>query len=134
MESKVAYNEDYYMDMCGYELRPKYADLDGNEVKRNPITNPYNFDEYVEWQSGYQKDNSAVYSDRLWQWDSQKYDKCCQEVFKNTGQMFSGRNPEGIQRFLSIYFDKEIRLTAILRGCNQWSGFPYWVFCYEESL
>ena len=132
MESKVEYSEDYDIDMCGYKSRPRYADFDGNEVKRNPITNPYDFDEYVEWECGYQKDNSAVYSDRLWQWDSKKYDKCCQEVFKNTGQKFNSRNPEGIQRFLSMYFDKEVRLTAILCGCNYATGFPYLVFYYEE--
>ena len=32
----------------------------------------------------------------------------------------------------AIYFEKEIELTAIIQGCNCFSGFPYWVFFYRE--
>ena len=123
-----------YRSMWGEELKPQYVDLDGNEIKRNPFSHPYNYDEYVIWKDeNFDKEKySAVYSDRLYQWDLEKYNKCCQEVFENQGQQFYQREPKEIERFLSMYFDKEIKLTAVMQGCNQSSGFPYWIFLYEE--
>ena len=114
--------------------KPEFIDLDGNEIKRNPFTHPYNYDEYIIWKAeNFVKEKcDAVYSDRLYQWDYEKYNRCCQEVFKNKGQQFYQRNPKDIEKFLSMYFDKQIKLTAIMQGCNQSSGFPYWIFLYEE--
>ena len=114
--------------------KPEFIDLDGNEIKRNPFTHPYNYDEYVIWKAeNFDKEKcNAVYSDRLHQWDYEKYNRCCQEVFKNEGQQFYQRKPKEIEKFLNMYFDKQIKLTAIMQGCNQSSGFPYWIFLYEE--
>lgn len=119
-------------NIYGQNIISYYADLDGNAVKKTPITNPYDFDEYVEWKGNYHKFDSAVYSDRLYQWDTKKYNKCYQEIFKKSGQIFNGKNPDGINKFLNMYFDKDVRLTAIMRGCNISSGFPYWIFFYRE--
>lgn len=123
-------------DIYGEELTYRHGlflDLDGQEVKRTPFSHPYNYDEYVTWKSDdFNKERChAVYSDRLYQWDHKKYSKCCQEVFKNEGQAFDSRNPATIERFLGMYLDKEIKLAAIMQGCNQSSGFPYWIFFYE---
>ena len=125
-----------YISSWGEELKPKFVDLTGRPVKRTPFEYPYNYDEYVVWKDKDFNMNSysGVYSDRLWEWDSAKYDRCCQEVFKNTGQRFDSREPKQINKFLNLYFGKRIKLTAILQGCNQWSGFPYWVFLYEECV
>lgn len=124
-----------YRNIYGEEIKPQFVDLDGNEIKRNPFSHPYNYDEYVIWKDeDFDKEKySAVYSDRLYQWDWEKYNRCCQEVFGNQGQMFYQRKPKEIERFLSMYFDKEIKLTAVMQGCNQSSGFPYWIFLYEEE-
>ena len=124
--------DDYDIDIYGQNITPYYADLEGNEVKKNPITNPYNFDDYVEWKGNYRQFDSAVYSDRLYQWDTAKYKQRYEQVFKNQGQRFDSKNVNGIEKFLSLYFGKEIELTAIMRGCNQSSGFPYWIFFYRE--
>ena len=123
-----------YNNMWSEEIEPIYVDLNGKEVKRTPIDYPYNYDEYVVWKSkDFNKDNySAVYSDRLVQWDRKKYNSCKQAIFKDKGYRFNGKNPKLINQFLNMYFDKEIKLTAILQGCNQWSGFPYLIFLYEE--
>lgn len=124
-----------YMDMYVERVKPQFVDLDGNEIKRNPFSHPYNYDEYVIWKDeNFNKEKyGAVYSDRLYQWDWEKYNRCCQEVFENQGQQFYQREPKEIERFLSMYFDKEIKLTAVMQGCNQSSGFPYWIFLYEEE-
>ena len=121
------------MNIFGEVVEPQFVDLDGNEIKRNPFTHPYSYDEYVIWKDeNFNKEKySAVYSDRLYQYDYEKYNKCCQEVFENQGQRFDRRDPKEIEKFLSMYFDERIKLTAIMQGCNQSSGFPYWVFLYE---
>ena len=124
-----------YTNSWGEEIKPKFVDIIGRPIERTPFEFPYTYDEYILWKDESFNINSytAVYSDRLWEWDSTKYDKCCQEVFKNTGQRFDNRKPELIEKFLSLYFEKEIKLTAIIQGCNQQSGFPYWAFLYVEK-
>lgn len=132
----IMYNEmicnSYDANTYGEYIIPYYADLKGNTVKKTPITNPYDFDDYVEWKGNYRQFDPAVYSVRLYQWDTAKYKKCYEQVFKNNGQRFDSKNVSGIRKFLSMYFDKEIELTAIMQGCNHISGFPYWIFFYRE--
>lgn len=121
-----------YFEDCMEDSR--FVDLDGNSVKRTPFSNPYNFDDYVEWKSSeFSKDDCAVYSDRLSQWDNEKYNYCFNEVFKKNEQKFNSDNPSGIEKFLSMYFEKNVKLTAILRGCNCSNGFPYLIFYYKEN-
>lgn len=124
------------MDIYGFKMKAKYLDLNGNIVKRTPFTHPYNYDEFVEWKKEGNNDiekESAVYSDRLWEWDHEKYNKCCQKVFGDNRQYFNSSNPDEIEKFLSLYFEKEVTLIAIVKGCNQSSGFPYWIFFYKET-
>ena len=111
-----------------------YRDLNDKPIKYNPIDYPYQYNSYVIWKEDYNPDKSqVVYSDRLFMWDSDKYNRCCQDVFGNIGQSFADREPIKINQFLNKYFDKQIKLTAILKGCNWSSGYPIWEFVYEES-
>lgn len=111
-----------------------YEDLNGKPVRRNPLDYPYQYDSYVIWKENYNPEKSKkVYSDRLFSWDSQKYNQCCQDVFGNTGQGFDERNPIQVEQFLSKYFNVQIKLTAILKGCNWSTGFPIYEFVYEEK-
>lgn len=112
-----------------------FVDLNGNPVKRTPFTHAYNYDEYVIYKDENFKEVKcdAVYSDRLYQWDYDKFNRCCKEVFKNQGQYFSERDPKEIEKFLSLYFEKEVKLMAITQGCNASTGYPYWVFFYKEK-
>ena len=124
---------DYEMQNRYYDS--KFVDLNGEPIKKTPFSHPYNYDEYVCWKDrNFNREKcDAVYSDRLFQWDYEKYNKCCQEVFKNEGQYFDKREPKEIEKFLSMYFGKKIKLTAVVQGCNQATGYPYWVFFYEEN-
>ena len=128
------------MSWCDYyeQFGPsnsKFVGLDGKPVKRTPFSHPYSYDEYVIWKDDDANLNQSIaaYSDRLFQWDSEKYNKCCEETFKNKGQYFYEREPEEIQKFLSLYFEKEVKLTAVVQACNQATGYPYWIFLYEEN-
>ena len=116
-------------------FNPMYVDLDGNPVKRTKDEYRYSYDPYVVWKQDYKNNTgSCVYSDRLWQWDCNKYDECCQKVWGNHGQVFYNREPKDIQKFLSLYFDKKVKLTALLEGCNVSNGFPYWIFFFENVI
>jgi len=108
-------------------------DLNGKMVKRTPWTHPYNYDEFVVWESGTKRGCSADYSDRLLQWDRQKFEECCLKVFGNKGQSFDNRTPEAIEKFLCLYYKEPIYLTTIVQGCNASSGYPYWIFFYNRA-
>lgn len=75
----------------------------------------------------------SAYSDRMYVWDPDKFNKAHLEVFGNSGQYFDDKNPEQIELFLSKYFDKNtLRLTEIRRWVNRSNGFPLWSFVWEE--
>ena len=80
-----------------------------------------------------EKVDSSVYSDRLYGWDSKKYNKVCREVWGNEGQYFyPDRQPEDIEKFLRIILNNEnIVLKRVLRFENACNGFPYWRFDYS---
>ena len=69
-----------YMDMYGEKNRPQFVDLDGNPIKKTPFEYPYNYSEYVLWkdENFHKEKYHAVYSDRLYQWNYEKYNRCCQ--------------------------------------------------------
>ena len=111
-----------------------YRDLNGKPVKRNKADYPYSYDDFVTWMGDYNKGKGdCVYSDRLWQWNSKKFDSCCMEVWGNKGQTFYGRNPKEVETFLCKYFGKQVKLTVIMEGCNHSSGYPIWTFFFEET-
>lgn len=110
-----------------------FINLEGEVIERTPYDYPYSYDEFVIYLNGYKKEKShCVYSDRLFQWDSEKYNQCCLKVFGNTGQYFDNRKPSKINEFLNLYLEKEVKLTAICQGCNWSNGYPLWRFIYEE--
>lgn len=88
-------------------------------------------------QYGYdntKKASDSVYSDRLYGWDSEKYNKVCMKIWGNQGQCFySDRQPEDVEKFIRIMFDNEnITLVRILRYENVATGYPYWRFDFNK--
>ena len=111
--------------------RVRYStNIHGERIERTPREYPYSYDPFVVFKDPAWTDNdTAVYSDRLRQWDWEKYNQCCEKVWNNHGQYFSARKPEEIQRFLQLYFDDPtLILTGIEEGCNCSNGYPFWVF------
>lgn len=122
--------KNLYQELIDYE----FVDLNGNPVERTPFSHPYNYDSFVNWKGDYVEGKcDAVYSDRMYSWDCKKYKEAAQEAFGNNhGLYFSETSPEDIEHFLSAYFGKSVKLTAVVQCCNQSSGFPYWCFFYQE--
>ena len=81
-----------------------------------------------------EKTGDSVYSDRLYGWDSKKYNETCQKIWGNQGQAFySDRHPEDVEKFLRIMLDNEnVTLVRILRYENAATGYPYWRFDFNR--
>jgi hypothetical protein len=77
----------------------------------------------------------SVYSDRMYGWNSEKYNECCQKIWNNMGQCFyEDRRPEDVERFLRLYTgDDTLVLCKIIRYENQSNGYPYWRFDYTSN-
>ena len=104
--------------------------IHGERVERTPREYPYSYDPFQVFKDPAWTDRDAVvYSDRMHQWDWEKYDRCCEKVWNDRRQSFSGREPAEIERFLQLYFeDPTLTLTGIEAGCNYSNGYPFWVF------
>lgn len=108
----------------------------GGPVKKTKDEYRYSYDPFVIWRgNGFDKDKNYLgdYSDRLFQWNSDRYNECCEQVWGNKGQYFDCRTPEEIQKFLQLYYgDDNLVLYQIVEGCNQGNGYPYWIFYTKE--
>jgi hypothetical protein len=124
-----------YVSEDGVYNHSLYVDSNGKPVAKTKEQCPYNYDSFVVWKGDYKKDNydnnHTVYCDRMWQQDWDKYNKCCREVWGNEGQYFDNRTPESIEKFLSLYYNRPIKLTIIMEGCNWSTGYPVWIFFFE---
>ena len=108
----------------------------GDPVERPKERHPYNYSSFVTWRKpGTERPGTpAVYSDRLYQWDHEKFDRLCKKHFGDIAQVFYSRSPEAVEAFLRDYLENPaIELELIMEGCNQATGFPVWVFYYRKT-
>jgi hypothetical protein len=109
------------------------TDAYGNPVERTKQKYPYSYSPYVQWQHDdpkmIEQANGSAYSDRLYQWDSGKYNSSSQEVFGNEHQSWNNRSPKMIEQFLRVYWDDpSLILVKVIEHCNVSSGYPVWCF------
>lgn len=115
---------------------PEYIGIDGKPVERTPDEYPYSYDTFFVYKAAEIGDlGEGVYSDRMKIWDENKYKEATTAVWpeKPDRQFFYHCTPREIQKFLCLYLEKEVTLTAVLEGCNRYSGYHYWLFCYKEK-
>lgn len=73
--------------------------------------------------------NETLYSDRLFRWDSTKFNTLCKKHFGDEGQSFEGRSSTLIELFLRDYLDNQsVILCSIEQLENMATGYPYWRF------
>ena len=108
------------------------VDLDGKPVKRTKQSHPYSYDGFVLWRDGSEDTGHAVYTDRLSQWDRDKFQRLCKKHMPD--RRWDNAAPGDVQAFLSEYNDDPgLRLTAIMEWCNQATGYPTWSLHYKEG-
>lgn len=94
---------------------------------------PYSYTDHFLWGDARSiKGAKAVYSDRLSQWSAEKEALALKAVEGEDGR-YGHWGWLATSKYLSVYFGKPIRAVAVAEGCNQSSGYPYWVFWYKES-
>ncbi len=104
------------------------VDMYGNPIERHPEFYPYSFDMYVTYDHRKELGNDfkGAYTDRLFQWDTKKYNEARKKVFDNISQHFDDP-PKQIEEFLRAYYDDDsIVIALICKGCNWANGFPVW--------
>jgi len=126
----MQFSSNFNGGMISMEVSPE-----GNINKRNSRTNPYNYDTFIMiGEPNIERTTSSCYTDRLYQWDSKKYNDSAMEVFGNEGQFWSQRSKSDIEKFLKLYFsDETIDLVRVLQTCNHSSGYPLWVFEFNSD-
>ena len=108
-----------------YGIYPSYME---HELKADK---PYSYPEFYRYQNNSVTPNATDYSDRLWEWDHEKYDRCMKEAAGDTAQIVSHHSAEKLERFLQLYHEcDELKLSAIVEGCNVSNGYPYFVYKY----
>ena len=108
-----------------------FVNWEGEPITRTPYTHSYSYETFVTLQKK-KKYKDCIYSDRLLQWDRNKHGRLCQKYFGNTAHTWSNRDSFKIEKFLQDYTDnKDLKLVGIMQGCNQSSGYPFWVFMYD---
>ena len=115
---------------------PFYIGLDGKPVEKTPITHPYSYDAFCEYKTDdYQKTTDACFSDRMRQWDYDKFKKCVASVWPSNPdrQSFHGVLPEDVEKFLNLYFERETKLTAITQEYHKGHGYPIWCFYFYHT-
>lgn len=70
------------------------------------------------------------YSDRLWQWDSDKAEQTSKIARESNAP---ARSCRWYEAYLSVYFDKPIEIEHIIAGVNSGNGYPYCVFGYRDE-
>lgn len=126
---------DYY---DSYQKYIYLEDINGNPIEKTPFSNPYDYDSFVIFKhSNFNKENDyAVDSDRLSQWDNNKFKEATRIIrakYNIEYCTFIFRNRDAISDFMSIYYSKNIIVTAVVQNCNKNNGYPYWTIYYKES-
>ena len=102
--------------------------VDLNSEFRSKHEYPYSYSAYFLWKGAKAEGDETVYSDRMRDWDAEKFREALSKVKKRLSQL----NQKEMSKFLSVYFDKKIEATALAEGCNVSNGYPYWILWFKE--
>lgn len=71
----------------------------------------------------------TLYADRMSQWDHEKYEKCSNSAFGKLKTRFLGVKAIDLEKFISEYLGKRIRLIAAYTN-KGYDGYDYFRFDY----
>jgi hypothetical protein len=123
-------NDNNDFDDYGY-AGPHPCWVDPNNT-RTKSAHPYSYSEFFHFGSREaikEKDVHGDYSDRLQEWEPEKYARLWKEhVFCPLDRV----QPAQMSAFLSAYFGKKVEAVAFAEGCNVSNGYPYYVVWHRE--
>jgi len=89
---------------------------------------PYSYSEHYVLGTA-AKGDDAAYSDRLQQWSQENWERAWKVIGNRRFDQFSF---DDANKFMSAYFDKPTKVSAIAEGCNVGNGYPYWVLWFSH--
>lgn len=109
---------------------------------KEKFDHPYDYSEFFIFGSRaiIEDVDGAVYTDRMSQWDHDKYTRLWKEHCKDEmnqqviNATYSIRNVpvDNLSAFMSAWEDKAVRVVALAEGCNQSNGYPYWIIWWNN--
>lgn len=106
-----------------------FIGLDGREVSAEEL--------HFVWKSRNFKPEgyNSWYSDRMYESNPEKFRSSVVAVWPYIPdrQFFDCTEPEDVNKFLNLYLGRDVELTAILMAVNASTGYPYWMFIWEEN-
>lgn len=106
--------------------------VDPKGPKRTKHEYPYSYSAFYLWKSAKgNKGCAAVYSDRLEQWDYNKYKEAV-AASGAKGRM-STWDAKTCGKFLTAFFGRPTRVFALAEECNVSNGFPLWIFWFQYT-
>lgn len=108
---------------------------DGKPVTRTRQEYPYSFDDYISYENRDQPlANNSMYTDRMSEWEPNKYKELMQKHFKSENEFWGSRSPTQIEAFLRDYCDlPSLQLVRIWTCCNQACGAEQWQFEFLDE-
>lgn len=95
---------------------------------------PYSFDAYYIWGHNLKSD-SAVYSDRLNEWNRSAYQKAIEQIKKPIDHW----DVQTVALFFNIYYEGKLNkpvttdnICALAKCCNVSTGYPIHIFFTKE--
>lgn len=116
------------------QYKNDYIDLDGNPVSRIPNIYPTCYSEFVVHKSAdFKKSDMAASCVSLFKSNQKAFKAAAREVFNCKAEkgLFYGKTFEDMQRFIDVYSNGRMKLTAVTQACNANDGSPYWVLYYS---
>lgn len=108
----------------------------GRACERTKQTHPYSYERFLVWGAlGAHVGDNGAYTDRMYQWDSVKFDRLVKKHFKNAvGQGWSGITESEATNFLREYVgDPELKAARLTEECNVSSGYPVWYVSWHSG-
>lgn len=111
-------------------------DLTRSKPPRDKSRYSYSYDPFTIWGPPFpnKECNGSDYTDRLEQWDYDKYNRLAKEIYKDA-RPFDSYHCRGdlIEKFLRAYHGNEtIKLLRVIEYCNWSSGYPTWRLDYTK--
>lgn len=108
-------------------LKSMYDWTDEHSRMRTPQAHPYGFDGHFKWRD-FDKNKTPkgldmVYSDRMNQWDSEKY----KEAFAGSGWI-QGLDKKTSKEVIEKYYDGKYECVGYAVCCNVSNGYPIGMF------
>lgn len=94
-------------------------------------SHPWSYDPILLYKNSKAVITATVYTDRLYQWSSQKHNQLCLKHFGDDSQIWNYRSSEKIESFLRDWFENPtVVLAAVTEYCNVATGYPVWRLDY----